>query len=112
LASATFGMAHLKAAPMRRAGATWARAAGEWIGRHLVLVSRKHDPTVLCRSLQIWSHGRIVKYFTICGGFIYSRGRSSLSAPAQIRASGLPAYGSASRARRRGALGGRVETDN
>ena len=55
------------------------------------------DPTVLCRSLQIWSHGQIVKYFTICGGFIYSRGRSSLSAPAQIRASGLPAYGSASR---------------
>ena len=32
--------------------------------------------------------------------------------PAQIRASGLPAYGFASRARRRGALGGRVETDN
>jgi hypothetical protein len=50
--------------------------------------------------------------FTICGDFIYSRGRSSLSAPAQIRPSGLPAYGSASRARRRGALGGRVETDN
>ena len=41
-----------------------------------------------------------------------SRGRSSLSAPAQIRPSGLPAYGSASRARRRGALGRRVETDN
>ena len=35
LASATFGMAPYKTAPVPRAGATWAGAAGEWIGCHL-----------------------------------------------------------------------------
>jgi hypothetical protein len=38
LASATFGMARCKAAPVARAGATRAGAAGEWIGCHLVLI--------------------------------------------------------------------------
>ena len=53
---------------------------------------------------QVFHYLRRLHLFAV-GTFIAER-------PAQIRASGLPAYGSASRARRRGALGGRVETDN
>ncbi len=44
LASTMFGMAPLKTALMRRAGATWARAAGEWTA----------GPVLLWRSDPIW----------------------------------------------------------
>jgi hypothetical protein len=60
-----FGMAPCKAAAVRRAGATRAGAAGEWIGCHLVLT----DPIMVCPPDRIWSHREIVKLH-YCGDFI------------------------------------------
>ncbi len=94
-ASAPFGMAPFKAAPVARAGATWARAPGEWIGCHLVLT----DPIILGPPDQIWSHKGIVKLHYLrrlhpigfvlrsrpmCPFFIFARIRSRTSGPTVV----------------------------
>src|SRR6516225_4613744 len=70
--------------------------------------NRPDNALLFSSDLVVWANRQVFHYLRL----LFAVGTFIAEPPAQIRASGFPAYSSASRARRRGALGGRVETDN